>query len=513
MNLPKLKLKKSFIINIQAIVGEDNYSTQNIDRLSYSRDSNFRAAIQAHYSQFENFPAIIVWPENVEQVALLIKTARKFKVAVTPFGGGSGVCGGAISYNGAMIIDSKRMKKLIRLDPDRLFIDAQTGIQGLLLQESLERRGFTLGHFPSSILSACLGGYLAARSAGQQSSKYGKIEDMVIDLEFVDGLGRLHKTSDVSRRRGLDLTQMIVGSEGTLGFITKARLKIFLKPQNQNFQAYTFKTINYGMEALRRIMQTGIKPDVLRLYDELDSALVFADLSKSDEGTFHIVDAMPAFLKNSIKVVRKSAMGMVFRSHRLINELARYSWTGCILIIMLEGQKKIIEQQHKIIATICQDINAKDIGEEAAINWKKHRYSVSYKASKLFLDGAFTDTLEVATTWDNLSRLYHGVIKRLKPHCLVLAHISHVYNEGAAIYFTVVAPLKGPKRSLQAYDKLWKTALDAVQYYGGVLSHHHGIGRLKKDHIKKEWGEAKFLYDKLKSYFDPDGIMNPGVLH
>lgn len=513
IQFPESNLKKSFLAHVQAIVGDPGFSQSPIDRLSYCRDANFRDAIGAHYSHFENFPSIIVWPETSEQVAQLIKIAQQFKIAVTPYGGGSGVCGGAIAYNGGMTLDMKKMSKVLRVDEERLFVDVQAGILGLELEKQLERRGYTLGHFPSSILSACLGGYLAARSAGQLSSKYGKIEDMTIDFKFVDGHGRIIRTSDVSRNRGLDLSQMIIGSEGTLGVITEVRLKIYPKPTQRRFKAYTFKKIEYGIEAMRRIMQSGLKPDVLRLYDPLDSALVFSKMSKSNKDLPSLSDNMPSTLKKALKKLESTSMHMAFRAHRLINESARFSWLGCIFVIMLEGHEKLMIQDEKIITAICKDLDAKDIGEEAAHYWYKHRYSVSYKASKLFNDGAFTDTMEVATSWDNLANLYFGVANRLKKHCLVLAHISHVYNEGAAIYFTIVAPLSGLKRSQSRYDKIWDEALNAVRIYGGILSHHHGIGRLKKAHIRQEWGEARHLFELLKAEFDPSHILNPEVLY
>jgi alkyldihydroxyacetonephosphate synthase len=508
MQIPQVTLPPKFMAEVKAIVGPNGFSCTTPDRLSYCRDANFRSAIQAHYSKFDNFPAIIVWPETNEQISQLIKSAGKNKIALTPYGGGSGVCGGAINYQGGMILDLKKMNRILRLDGDRLFVDVESGMFGQNLENELSRQGYTLGHFPSSIYSATIGGYLAARSAGQHSSKYGKIEDMVIDLEFIDGQGKVYQTSDVSRSKGLDLTQIIVGSEGTLGVITKSRLKIFPKPKTRIYKSYNFSKVEYGMEALRRIMQTGIKPDVLRLYDELDSLLMF-----KKEGTGNDdVDVMPEFVKNAAAKIKSKMLKLVFKGPLVINELSRLSWAGCLLVVMLEGEPNIIEQQLSIINSICIDMNAKDLGQGLSRHWHKHRYSVSYKASKLFTDGAFTDTMEVATTWDNLERLYNGVISRLKKHCLVLAHISHVYNEGAAIYFTMVSPLTGLKSSLKKYDAMWQISMKAAQDFDGVLSHHHGIGRLKKQFIREEWGHARAVFDQLKAYFDPNNILNPEVL-
>lgn len=512
MQIPESKIKRSLIISIEAIVGKNGYSLMDCDRLSYSRDAGFRAAIQAHYSNFENFPGVIVWPKTVIELSQIIKLANKFNVAVTPYGGGSGVCGGATNTSGGILIDLKKMHRLQRVDENRLFVEAECGIYGLQLENELERRGFTLGHFPSSILVATLGGYLAARSAGQHSSKYGKIEDMIIDLEFVDGRGSIHRTSEVYRDKGLDWTQALVGSEGTLGIITKARLRIYPKPEAQRFHAFRFQKMEYGMEALRRIMQTGIKPDVLRLYDELDTMMMFSKMKDRTGNAELIAQVIPERLKDAVANLKTRLMALAFHSHRLINTIGRFTPSGCLFVIMLEGHPRLIDKEMELIQSICKAMGGSDEGAEPAHYWHEHRYSVSYKAPKLFTEGAFTDTMEVATTWDNMAALYHGVFNALQSQALVLAHVSHVYADGAAIYFTFVSPLIGLKRSLKAYDKLWQTALGAVQKFGGVISHHHGIGRLKSYHLKKEWGEAIGLYKQLKEFFDPNGILNPGVL-
>ncbi|MBF0103809.1 MAG: FAD-binding oxidoreductase [Deltaproteobacteria bacterium] len=511
VNIPEIKLKKTFIKSVIDIVGEKGLSTADIDRFSYSRDANFRSTLEAHYSSFGHFPSLIVWPTTPEQISKLIILAGKDNVAVTPYGGGSGVSGGAISYEAGMIIDTKKMQRFLKFDPERLFVEVEAGILGMELEKKLNRKGFTLGHFPSSILCACLGGFIASRSAGQYSSKYGKIEDMIIDLEFVDGNGVICQTADVSRQAGIDLTQMIVGTEGSFGIITKARLKISPLPQNRVFKSFIFNRFEYGIESIRRIMQTGLKPDALRLYDELETALVLSKISRKALNEERLSHFMPGQVVKQLKKIKSSALTIAFNSHKIVNKFFQISFQQCALITVLEGHSKIIDQQAKIIASICNDLNAVDIGEDSAMHWFANRYSVSYAASGLFRDGAFVDTFEAATTWDNIPGLYLGVKKSLKSYCFVLAHIAHAYEEGAAVYFTIVSPLTGLKSSLKKFDKIWKTALDAVQQYGGVMNHHHGIGSIKRQSIMDEWGDAAFLYKNFKDYFDPHGIMNPRI--
>ncbi|OVE82044.1 hypothetical protein BVY03_01990 [bacterium K02(2017)] len=512
MLIPALKLKSSILNTIIKIVGENGVSVNELDRFSYSRDANTRSNIEAHYAHFKNFPKIITWPKTNQQLANLIQVAAENNIPITTFGGGSSICGGATPTDKSLVIDTKRLNKIIRLDTDKLYVEVESGIMALELEKYLQRHGYTLGHFPSSILCATLGGFLATRSAGQYSSKYGKIEDMIIDLEFVDGTGTIRQTSDVSRTRGFDLTQCIVGTEGTLGIITKAKLKIYHQPSKKIFQAYIFDNFENGIESLRRIMQTGIKPDALRLYDEYETALVLSKISKRTVDEERLASTMPDFFIQNLKSFKSSAFNLLFKSHRLLTQFLSLAWTRCALITVLEGSEKIIQPQLEIISNVCENLNAINIGTNIATHWHKHRYSVSFEGAKLIQDGAFVDTMEVATTWDNIDHLYHGVKRSLNPYCIVLAHVAHIYPDGAAIYFTMISPLSGLRRSVKKYDSIWQHALKAVQDYGGVLSHHHGIGRLKKDYIKKEWGEAHTLYHNLKHYFDPNKILNPGVL-
>ncbi len=503
MNLEPSKFKKSFVEHLEAIVGADGYSMGRLERIAYARDSNFKSVIEAQYNRVPYPPDGVVWPTTAQEVAAIVKLCARSKVPIVPYGGGSGVSGGTTPLRGGLVVDLKKLKRFISLDPINLVAEVETGMMGMHLEEHLAKQGFTMGHFPSSILCASVGGYLAARSAGQLSSKYGKIEDMVQDLEVVTGRGEIVKTRNVSNREGMDLNQVFVGSEGTLGLITKATLRVYPLPQHRTFGSFRFKNMRTAMEAIRRIMQSGLKPAVVRLYDELDTMLAMS--SKGSSGKLSDLK----FLKDFIKMKSLNAALLapsIFR--RAVNSLP----VGCLLVLMHEGSEKLVAAEQKFIAETARSLGGEDLGEKPARHWYEHRYSVSFNVSPLFYQGFFTDTIEVAATWDKLPALYQSMSRAIGSYAVVMAHLSHVYQEGGSFYFTFVAPLRGEARSQELYDLIWDKALKACLKSGGTVSHHHGVGRLKAKYMGDEWGDGVEIFRLLKEFYDPFKILNPGKL-
>lgn len=506
MILKASKIKKTVLKKVEEVVGPDAYSSKDLDRFNYSRDSNFKSTIQIKYNKVECLPDLIVWPDSVDKVQKLVKIAIRHRIPVVPFGAGSGVCGGTVPVKGGMVIDLKRMHHLLKVDTSNLLAEVETGMMGMHLENELERKGFTLGHFPASILCASVGGYLAARSAGQKSSRYGKIEDMVCNLEVVTGKGEIVQTNNVANRDGIDLNHIFLGSEGTLGLITKATLRIFPQPEERIFRGIRFKDIKTGMEAIRRIMQSGIKPAVIRLYDELDSLLFFTS-TKSSSGF-----KLPSIFYDFQKTVKFQSLKSALILPRGANVLTKLISTGCVLILMNEGNPRLIAEEQKVVMEISRALGGKDLGEEPGRHWYEHRYSISYNASPLFDSDIFTDTIEMSATWDKLLILYEKMTEALSPHAMIMAHLSHVYTDGGAFYFTFLAPLKGLNKSEQLFDCIWDTALETCQKVGGAISHHHGVGRLKAKYMADEWGDGISLFKTFKDLYDPHRIMNPGKL-
>jgi alkyldihydroxyacetonephosphate synthase len=520
-------------------------SADEPDRIAYARDlwPRRHLAVRAG-TPAESRPAAIVWPSSTEDVARTVRWARGEGVPVVPFGAGSGVCAGIAPGPGVVVMDLKRMAHLRAIDVESPFVEVEAGHMGLPLEERLGRAGFTLGHFPSSILCSTVGGWIAARSAGQCSSAYGKIEDMVVALECVTGEGEI-----VTLRRRTsapDLVPLVVGSEGTLAVVTSATLRLHPAPESRDFGAWSFPTMRQGWEAMRELFQAGLRPAVARLYDPFDAMLARQGSSsgsaRREEG---------AALARTADL-RGSALRLLLRRPGLLNDLLGREITeralgGSLLVTVFEGPARsqradpnenagparsqrtdpnenagparsaaAVEQAR----AICERSGGRWEGDGPARRWLARRYAVSYRQAPVFAHGAFVDTMEVAARWSKLGDLYEGVRRALGEHVFVMAHLSHGYPDGCCIYFSFAGSAdpglvreRGWDGACEAtYDRAWRAALAAAVEAGGTLAHHHGVGRSKAPRLAAELGAGIGVVRSLMQAFDPAGILNPGNL-
>lgn len=526
-----------------SIVGDDSVSTDDSDRAVYGRDMWPRYLIGAHFGEPpKHRPNAIVWPKNTREVAAVVKAARAARVPIVPYGGGSGVCGGAVPVFGGITVDLKRMDRLVSVSREELWCDVEAGINGERFERELTRRGYTLGHFPSSIYCSTVGGWLACRAAGQLSTKYGKIEDRVVGLTIVTGRGEIVETDEFARAsRGPNWTQLLVGSEGTLGIITAARLRVSPSPQLRLFRGFEFDDVGTGIEAIRHVMQRGLRPAVVRLYDEVDTLFhavsVFgssdAEGSGAPRGTPPVMSsALPELpsrwsdepgnggklsLARLSRHWKRKATEAVLARPRLLNSVAdsiadKLTRGGCRMIIGLEGPRIRTEVEARLTFSELEHAGGRDLGEDPGREWFENRYAISYKMSKVFREGAFVDTMEVASTWDRLGDLYHGIREAIGQHAAVMAHFSHAYSDGCSIYFTFAARGSSKSEAERIYDAVWADGLAAASRAGGTISHHHGVGLLKSRYMASEHREAMRIFAALKRSLDPDHIMNPGKL-
>jgi alkyldihydroxyacetonephosphate synthase len=475
------------------------------DRATYARDLWPRRLLDVRRGEVATHsPLAVAWPSRTEEVVDLVHFAHKEGLSLVPFGAGSGVCGGIQPNDRTIVVDLKRFSDW-QIDRSSPLIDVGAGAMGMTLEEDIQRDGFTIGHFPSSILCSTVGGWIAARGAGQCSGLYGKIEDMVVSLECVLGTGEVATL----RRRfdGPNMVPLVIGSEGTIALVTRAKLRLHPVPRARAFLAFSFRDIEAGWDAMRRLFQLGLRPAVSRLYDPLDSVIMRQGKvrsGKKSSGKKQSSGRLAAVLRGALKIPRALNAAIAATEGNLLG--------GCTLVLVFEGSSEEAHADAERATEVCQRAGARTLGEGPAQKWYAHRYGVSYRQAPVFRMGAFSDTMEVAAPWSKLAGLYAAVRSALGKHVLVMAHLSHAYPDGCSIYFTFSGAADSDDAAEALYETAWRDALEAAIDAGGTLSHHHGVGRSKAPRLGDELGHGVELVRRLMSAWDPHRMLNPGNL-
>jgi alkyldihydroxyacetonephosphate synthase len=462
----------------------DQISTRPIERRAVATDQWPRALLASRNGELAPGPRMVVSPESAEDVERVVAYARSERMPIVPYGLGSGVVGGGSGHG--ITLDLKRMRQVLELQGATVRV--QAGMVGIHLEQYLRQRGYTLGHFPSSIICSSVGGWLAGRSAGQFSSRYGKIEDMALSLRAVCGDAVTHTFAEAE-------LPLIIGSEGTFGAIVDAELAVWPAPEAEHYWGFTVRGVRHGLDIMEKLLALGFAPSVVRLYDEYDSR------AAKDKVASHSPEWLRALKQRSL------AAALTFPSlMRLATDALP---EACTLILGSEGGERIARVMMEGMREAAVSLGATDLGPGPGQAWYHGRYHVSYKQSPIFILGGYVDTMEVSAPWPVVARVYDRVRDALRDHAFVMAHFSHAYLDGCALYFTFAARATGDE--LEHYDETWRLALAAATAEGASVSHHHGVGRAKSAMLRAHHGPLWREYAALKRRFDPDDVFNPGL--
>ena len=455
-------------------------------------------------------PARVFWPADEAEAAAVLERAVGEGLAVVPYGAGSGVCGGAAGRAGSVVIDTKRLMRVGPVDLERRCVQVQAGVLGQHLENTLGRQGWMVGHSPSSIACSTVGGYVAARSAGQFSSRYGVFDDMLLGARALTPTGRIDTgiwTPDGEE----DLLPILAGSEGCLGLITDALVRVVPLPERRWLRAYAFPHIEAAWAAMRDVLQAELWPSVMRLYDPVDTriggpargARKARRTAPPSEGARFFEAIKDAATK--IPGLRHHLLDLPLALPGLVNRIADGLGEEVLLVLGFEGSAIQVDASMAAAASLMGP--GRDLGADPGEYWFAHRHEVSYKLAPIFIGGGFADTMEVAAPWSKLPELHRRVRQALSPHAVVMAHFSHAYPEGCSIYFSFA----GAGRE-EVYDAAWSGALAAASEAGGTVTHHHGVGLLKAGAAAREAGASVRVWREIKGRLDPEDRMNPGRL-
>jgi alkyldihydroxyacetonephosphate synthase len=480
---------------LRGIVGAEGVRDDHGERVVHAAGKGYPDLVRLRVGRPEGAPDAVIRAADRAQVRAVLEQCARSSVAVVPWGGGTSVVGGVAPLRGehaaVVALDMGRMGRVLELDRQSRIVTVQAGIRAVALERALAGSGFTLGHFPQSYEYVSLGGCAATRSAGQASSGYGRIEQMVLGLRFTSPSGAIDLAPVPANAAGPELRRLLVGSEGTLGVIDELALRVRPAPRERVYEGVFFTDFAAGVEALRALAQQRACPDVARLSDEAETRM---SLALAGVG------------------------GVKGRLGRAYLGLRGYS-DGCLAILGFEGEADEISARRKRALELVRRGGGLAVGRSPGEAWRKARFSAPYLRDELLTQGVMVETLETATRWSNVRELHRAVCTAIVGALdsggtpgLVMCHVSHLYETGASLYFTFIARQREGEE-LEQWRTVKQAASQAIVAGGGTITHHHAVGRDHAPWLQDEVGrEGVAALRALKAELDPAGIMNPGKL-
>jgi alkyldihydroxyacetonephosphate synthase len=479
VTVPAPAIEQALLDELAGTLGAENVLTDDDTRRLRTRGKSTPDLLRQRSGDLSDAPDAVVRPDSHDDVAAVLAWAVRNHVAVVPFGGGTSVTGGLAArrdgFAGLVSLDLIRMKRLLEVDHTSMTATLEPGLRGPEAEALLAAEGLTLGHYPQSFEYATIGGFAATRSSGQSSAGYGRFDALVVGLRLATPKGEVSLGSSPSNAAGPDLRQLFLGSEGAFGVITAVTVRVRRLPAEKVYEGWRWPSFVDGAAAMRALAQAGLLPTVIRLSDESETAI---NLARPDE-------------------------------------IGGQSSGGCIMITGYEGEPEAVAANRAAVTTFLSGLGGDSLGEEPGASWAKGRFDAPYLRDSLLDVGVLVETLETATFWSDIDALYDGVKAALTGSlgegAMVLCHISHVYETGCSLYFTVAQ--KAAADPLAQWLAAKAAACVAITDVGATITHHHAVGTDHKPYLSAEIGDLGVsVLRAVKADLDPTGVLNPGVL-
>ncbi|MCU1508670.1 MAG: FAD/FMN-dependent dehydrogenase [Glaciihabitans sp.] len=501
LTIAKSRATAAFTKKLTDIVGEANVTTDDMERVVHTYGKSLRDLVRIRGNDIKRTPDLVVYPNDEDDVQRIVEAAVAENAVLIPFGGGSNIAGSLEPLAGekrvVISLDLGLLNQVLDIDADSGLARIQAGALGPDLEEQLGRKGWTLGHFPDSFTHSTLGGWVATRSSGMQSDKYGDIADIAKGLRVARPDGMLVIRAIPSSSTGPSVREMILGSEGRLGVITEVTVQVHRIPAKRDIYAYFFPTWAAGLRAMQAIAESDATPSITRISDANETGFSLATSKES---------------KGFSKFVTGTVLPTIFKLKRWnLDEI-------CLSFIGYEGGDAHAKRQKKLVDAIVKKHGGMGVGTSPGILYDQKKFDTPYLRDFLLDRGAAGDVSESAAPWSKLAGLHDGVFaaaqaayKKIGIDGWIMSHMSHSYHSGACLYFTFAFVMG--KDPLGEYDIVKSAIQQAFQDNGGSLSHHHGVGLEHQPWMDQDISAPGVaVMQGLLDSADPKRNFNPGKI-
>ncbi|MDK7741811.1 FAD-binding oxidoreductase [Helcobacillus massiliensis] len=492
---------------LTAIVGSENVRTDDEYRVVHSFGRSVTDLFRARTGDFRRIVDAVVYPASDEEVQSILRLVVERDLVVIPFGGGSSISGSVtpdVDEKRAIItLNLGRMCRVLDIDDTAGLARVQAGVYGPDLEEQLQERGWTMGHFPDSFAYSTLGGWAATRSSGMQSDKYGDIEGIVRGLRLVQADGVIDTKPIPGRDSGSSVHEMVLGSEGRLGVITECTVRVHRVAPVREVIAYMFPDWESGVRGMHAIARSEVHPVFTRLSDGPETrfslAMVKEPESRKSKAMAKVQEGLFAYLRSKGWDTREEM---------------------CISYVCFEGTKQHVEREKSAVKRIVKSVGGITLGAGPGKIYDQKKFDTPYLRDFLLGMNVYGDVSDTGTTWSRLNEMHSSVydafyrkLDEMGLRGFMFCHMSHSYHQGACLYFTFAVPYESDERMLEEYTALKHTIQQEFMHHLGTVSHHHAVGTEHQPWIAEDItdGGVRMLKD-LYAAQDPGGNFNPGKI-